>query len=212
MTTAILSLLVLVSALLTIRAEYKGPRLHVYVFKPLTVVLIIFIALQSKHAAGANYKSLVVAGLLCSLVGDVFLMWPRDRFVAGLVSFLVAHLFYIAAFATGVRAWSVWAAVVLVVYGASMLGLLWRGFGRLKAAVVVYVAAILLMAWAALSRWWGGGADGGGWAAAGALLFVASDSALAWNRFKGEFRGAQALILSTYFAAQWLIAVSTQNF
>lgn len=209
MTTAILSLLVFVSALLTIRAEYRGPRIQLYVFKPLTVVLIILVALQSKHATTQQYNLLIVVGLLCSLVGDVFLMWPRDRFMAGLVSFLVAHLFYIAAFASGVGTWSVWAAIVLLVYGASMLGLLWRGFGKLKAAVVVYVAAILLMAWAALSRWWGGGADGGGWAAAGALLFVASDSALAWNRFKGEFKSAQALILSTYFAAQWLIAVST---
>jgi uncharacterized membrane protein YhhN len=207
MTTAVLSLLVLVSALLTIRAEYRGPRLHFYVFKPLTVVLIILVALQTKHETGADYKLLVVGGLLCSLVGDVFLMWPRDRFVAGLVSFLVAHLFYIAAFASGVRAWGVWWATALLVYGVSMLWLLWRGFGKLKAAVVVYVAAILLMAWAALSR--RPDADGGVSAAAGALLFVASDSALAWDRFKGEFKGAQALILSTYFAAQWLIAVST---
>src|ERR1044072_3180528 len=206
MTTAILSLLVLVSALLTIRAEYRGPRLHVYVFKPLTVVLIILVALQTKHETAASYKLLVVAGFWCSLVGDVFLTLPRDRFVAALVSFLFAHLFYIAAFASGVGVWSVWWAAALLVYGASMLWLLWRGFGKLKAAVVVYVAAILLMAWADLSRWSGGGADGGGFAAAGALLFVASDSALAWNRFKGEFKGAQALILSTYFAAQWLIA------
>jgi len=206
MTTAILSLLVLVSALLTIRAEYRGPRVQVYVFKPLTVVLIILVALQTKQATAASYKLLVVAGLLCSLAGDVFLMLPRDRFVAGLVSFLVAHLFYTAAFASGVGAWNVWWAAGLLVYGASMLWLMWRGLGKLKAAVVVYVAAILLMAWAALSRW--PYAGGGAWAAIGALLFVASDSALAWRRFRGEFGGAQALILATYFAAQWSIAVS----
>lgn len=207
MLTAILSTLVLASALLTIRAEYRGPRIQFYVFKPLTVVLIILIALRTKHETAASYKSLIVAGLLCSLLGDVFLMLPRDRFVAGLVSFLVAHLFYVAAFAQGVRAWSVWWAAGLLVYGVSMLRLLWGGFGKLKAAVVVYVAAILLMAWAALSRW--PDADGGAWAAAGALLFVASDSALAWDRFGRKFKVAQALILSTYFAAQCLIAVST---
>jgi uncharacterized membrane protein YhhN len=43
----------------------------------------------------------------------------------------------------------------------------------------------------------------------GAILFILSDSALAVDRFKGRFRGAQALILSTYFTAQWLIALST---
>jgi uncharacterized membrane protein YhhN len=209
MAVATLTAAALASALLTIRAEYKGPRLQVYVFKPLTVVLIILIALQAKHATASHYVSLVVAGLLCSLAGDVFLMLPRDRFTAGLVSFLVAHVFYVFAFASGARGPSVRAGVALAVYGASMLGLLWPGLGKVKAPVVVYVGVILLMAWAALSRAPTTVDGGGASAAVGALLFVASDSALAWNRFKGEFRSAQAVVLGTYFAAQWLIALST---
>ena len=207
--TVVVSLLVTVSALLTIWAEYGGPRLHVYIFKPLTVVLIILVALQAKHSTAASYKSLVVAGLLCSLVGDVFLMLPRDGFVAGLLSFLVAHLFYIAAFTLDgvhVRGWT---AAAFTVYGVRMLMLLWPHLGKLKAPVVVYVAVILFMGLQASSRWldvrdWASAA-----ACAGALLFVASDSALAWNRFKGEFKSAQAVVLATYFAAQWLIALST---
>jgi uncharacterized membrane protein YhhN len=207
--TAALSLLAAASALLNIRAEYRGPRLQVYVFKPLTVVLVILIALQTTHWTTPNYKLLIVAGLLCSLAGDVFLMLPRERFVAGLVGFLFAHLFYIAAFAPGAWRPSVWTAAPLAVYGALMLGLLWPGLGKLKAAVLVYVAAILLMAWAALSRAAATIDDSGALAAVGALLFVASDSALAWDRFKREFKAAQAVILATYFAAQWLIALST---
>src|SRR3954469_11318097 len=132
MLTAILSTLVLASALLIIRAEYRGPRLHVYVFKPLTVVLIILIALQMKHETAASYKSLVVAGLLCSLVGDVFLMLPRERFVAGLVSFLFAHLFYIAAFTLDGLHVRGWTAAAFTIYGVRMLMLLWPRLGRLK--------------------------------------------------------------------------------
>jgi uncharacterized membrane protein YhhN len=209
MTTAALSFLVLASALLTIRAEYRGTRLHVYVFKPLTVVLVILIALRATHWTATLYGPLVVAGLSCSLVGDVFLMLPRERFVAGLLSFLSAHLCYTAAFVAGAWRPSVWAAVPLAFYGASMLWLLWPGVGKLKAPVVVYVAAILLMAWAALSRLPATTDDGGALAAVGVLLFIASDSALAWNRFRGEFKSAQAAVLATYFAAQWLIALST---
>ncbi|HEV3469822.1 MAG TPA: lysoplasmalogenase [Pyrinomonadaceae bacterium] len=210
MPTAALSLLALVSALLTIRAEYRGPRRGVYLFKPLTVILIIAIALQTRFGTPGAYRSLVVAGLLCSLAGDVFLMLPRDRFVEGLISFLVAHVLYVAAFtADGPGAVSVWAAAALAGYGALMLGLLWPRLGGLRWPVAAYVAVILLMAWQALNRWLGGGGAGAGPAAAGALLFVASDSLLAWNRFKGGFPAAQALVLGTYFAAQWLIALST---
>ncbi len=56
MTTAALSIRVAVSALLTVRAEYVGPRRRVYVFKPLTVVFVILIALQTKSDAPNLYK------------------------------------------------------------------------------------------------------------------------------------------------------------
>jgi len=210
MLTAALSTLALASALLTVRAEHAGARLQVYVFKPLTTALIVLVALQGENVSAGAYGPLVVAGLVCSLAGDVFLMLPRDRFVAGLVSFLFAHLFYIVAFASdGGRDLSAWAGAALLVYGAVMLRLLWSRLGSLRAPVLVYVGVILLMAWLALGRWLGAGPAGGGLAAAGAVLFAASDSALAWNRFMGEFRGAQAVILGTYFPAQLLIALST---
>src|SRR5438045_7861025 len=104
MTTAILSLLVLASALLNVRAEYKGPRRQVYVFKPLTVVLVLLIALQTKHTTATHYKQLIIAGLICSLAGDVLLMLAGERLPAGVVCFLFAHLWFIAAFSVGVGA------------------------------------------------------------------------------------------------------------
>lgn len=209
MLTAALSTLALASALLNIRAEHAGERRQVYVFKPLTTALIILIALQGTHATPGGYRAFVAAGLVCSLAGDVFLMLPRDRFLAGLVSFLFAHVLYVAAFT--LDGWHVhgWAVAVFAVYGLLMLSLLWARLGKLRAPVVVYVSVILLMAVAAWGRWLAVGGRSGAAACAGAVLFVVSDSALAWNRFVGEFRGAQALILGTYFAAQWLIALST---
>jgi len=45
-------------------------------------------------------------------------------------------------------------------------------------------------------------------AVAGALLFVVSDSSLALRKFAGPYRGAQALILSTYWISIGLIASS----
>ena len=209
MPTAILSTLVLASALLAVRAEHAGARRQVYVFKPLTTALIILVALQGKNMTAGAYRPLVVAGLVCSLAGDVFLMLPRDRFVEGLASFLFAHVFYIAALTLDGVHLSGWALAPLLIYGAWMLRLLWPRLGRLKAPVVVYMAVILLMALQASSRWLAVGGWSGAAACAGAVLFVASDSALAWNRFMGDFRGAQALILGTYFAAQLLIALST---
>jgi uncharacterized membrane protein YhhN len=206
MLIAALTILVAVSGALHILAEYRGARSNVYVFKPLTVLLIIAIALQSPPSL---YKYLIVAGLLFSLAGDIFLMLPKDRFIPGLLSFLLAHLFYIAAFTLdGARNVSVLAGLLLLAYGGLMLRLLFPYLGKMKLPVIVYMLVILLMVWQASNRCLSTVTSTGLLAFEGACLFAASDSLLAWNRFRSTFKSAQFFILATYFAAQWLIALS----
>jgi uncharacterized membrane protein YhhN len=201
-----LTILTAASALLHIRAEYRGPRRNVYIFKPLTVAFIITLALQSQPSP---YKYLIVAGLLFSLAGDIFLMLPGDRFIPGLVSFLIAHLFYIAAFTLdGGYHPSLPAAIALLAYGSIMLRLLLPALGKMRLPVTVYMLVILLMVWQASNRWINDWTNASLSAFAGACLFAVSDSLLAVNRFRRSFKSAQFLILTTYFAAQWLIALS----
>ncbi|MBV9110557.1 MAG: lysoplasmalogenase, partial [Gemmatimonadetes bacterium] len=54
----------------------------VYVAKPLTTTLIIALAMSRPSPIG-GYREAIAAGLVCSLAGDVLLMLPSDRFVAG---------------------------------------------------------------------------------------------------------------------------------
>ncbi|GAI40880.1 unnamed protein product, partial [marine sediment metagenome] len=63
MLRGLLSVLVFGSALLHIHAEYKGPRVHVYLFKPLTMVFIILLALQGARPDASLYKYAILAGL-----------------------------------------------------------------------------------------------------------------------------------------------------
>jgi uncharacterized membrane protein YhhN len=204
-----LTLLAIFSASLHIRAEYHGPRYHVYLFKPLTMVFILLMAVQAGQPGASLYKVAIIAGLVCSLAGDIFLMLPSDRFIPGLVSFLMAHLFYIAAFTSGTGFGFSWQSLVpCVIYGAFMFGILAPHLGKMKVPVVVYMVVILVMAWQAWERWRQTGQSEALLAFLGAVLFLISDSALAVNRFRGQYQSAQALILSTYFAAQWLIARS----
>lgn len=195
------------SALATIDGEYRGRRRQVYVCKPLTTALILLGALIAD--GGGTYRWLIVAGLVFSLAGDVFLMLPRDRFREGLVSFAVAHLLYIGAFAGG-WAWTgvpATAWLVLLAVWAAFSAVLLPGARGLRVPVAVYGALLLLMAGAAIGR-----ADALGgpawWAAVGAVLFAFSDAVIGWNKFLRPFRAAQALILGSYFPAQALIVLS----
>jgi uncharacterized membrane protein YhhN len=205
----LLTLLALASAIFHIRAEYVGPQYHVYLFKPLTMVFIILIGLLKMRGNLSLYGYAIIAGLLCSVAGDVFLMLPSDQFVAGLVSFLVAHLFYIVAFSydTRFRVFS-WSMVPFAIYGIVIFSILSAHLGEMKVPVLVYVVVILVMGWRAYERWAETGQGAALLAFLGALLFIVSDSVLAINRFRGGFEIARALSLSTYFAAQWLIALS----
>ena len=203
-----LSLLALGSGALHIRAEYHGPRALAYVCKPLATGLILIVALQAQQAVPL-YQTLIALGLAASLAGDVFLMLPRDRFLPGLASFLLAHLLYIGAFSSGAEArFDAAALAPLLVLGAVLLVLLWRHLGRMRIPALVYVVAILAMGWRAAAQWSASGETWALLALAGALLFVISDSALAWNRFRRSFASAQLVVLGTYYPAQLLIALS----
>jgi uncharacterized membrane protein YhhN len=207
--TAVLGALLLAAGANTIRAHYHGPRWQVYACKPLTILLAMAVAVSAPDGPPGAYRALILAGLAWSLVGDVLLMLPADRFVAGLACFLVAHLWYIAAF--GVAAPRPAPAILLVSAGAIGLALflpLWPYLGRLRAPVAAYALALVGMLWQATGWAATGGGSRARLAAAGALVFVASDAVLAYNRFRRPLRGAQAAILSTYFVAQGLIAAS----
>jgi len=207
--TTILSVCALLSAGLTIWSDSKKRRGLYLVAKPLTTTLIIAVAVIAAAPVPAAYKTLVVAGLSFSLLGDIALMFPEKWFTAGLIAFLAAHVFYILAFKPGPgHHVSTGLFLPFVFYGLLMFFILAPGLGKLKLPVLVYVAAITIMAGFAAGRF----VDRGGLrpllAFVGAVLFLVSDSVLAYDRFAKKIRVAQIIILGTYFPAQLLIALS----
>jgi uncharacterized membrane protein YhhN len=206
----VLTILTVLCATLHIRAEYRGPQVQVYICKPLTVVSILSIALLSRHSSPFIYRLAIWAGLVFSLIGDILLMLPSDRFVAGLSSFLVAHLCYITAFVSGQGfGLSPWILIPLGAAAASVYGILWPRLGKLRLPVLIYVFAIVTMAWQAGERFAKTAERKALLPLVGALLFIVSDAVLMLTRLRGQRKKAQALVLGTYYAAQWFIAQST---
>jgi uncharacterized membrane protein YhhN len=212
--TAALIFAAAIAAGLAIRAHYLEPdqRWQIYAFKPLATLLILGLAL-SLSPARPEYQWAIAAGLLFSTAGDVFLMLPQDRFVAGLASFLVAHLCYVWAFTIGVpfgAAPLLWLPFILA--GGAVLVAIWPGLKpALRAPVTLYVIVIVAMAGQAAGRWHALGSALALAAAIGAGFFVVSDSILALDRFRKHFHAARALTLTTYWIAQLLIAISVSG-
>ncbi len=209
----LLTLAALASSLVYIATLKNEPDTLHYVLKPLTTLLIAGLALAIETPISSSYRWLVIAGLLCSLAGDVFLMLPGERtFVPGLASFLVAHLFYIAAWRTrGEFGFTWWLAALYLAYAATLLYLLWPHIGPVRIPVVVYAAVLMVMGWQAAEMWltwrdWSALA-----AMLGAILFLLSDSTLSLNKFRAPVAQSSVIIMSTYWAAQLLIAWSVRG-
>lgn len=177
-------------------AVARGSKGLEYVAKPAATLLLVGVALALVPEDDTRRAWFVLA-LVLSLAGDVFLMLPRNLFVAGLASFLLGHVAYVAGFGLGEAwPWIAGVAVVAVAVGAPILrALLARGDKELVGPVVAYMAVISVMVACAI-----GTADAV--AIAGAVLFMASDSLIAWNRFVRPLAWAPVTIMVTYHLAQ----------
>jgi uncharacterized membrane protein YhhN len=156
---------------------------------------------------GLDGKLMSVA-LAFSSLGDVFLALRNGNyFVHGLLSFLVAHLFFIAVW---VRNWPVPLHVskrqkitlaIVVVYVLSMMAWILPVPGMsvpVSAYMIVLTAMALSAVLVRVNPLWIGG---------GAILFLISDSLIALSSFKHVLGGRSAglLIWSTYYLAQYLM-------
>ena len=200
-----LSIAVLISAIVAIYAKTSANKSLEYFFKPLTMLAIISLTLINISSPPTFYQKMIIAGLILSTIGDVFLINQERFFVYGLLSFLLGHFCYIAAFWTTPHLPS---ATFYLIYTVFFLIVLWKHLGKLKIPVVVYALTLAWMSWLAFSLYSKSNDDKFLLAFLGSVVFLASDSLLAYNKFRKPFSLAHPLILATYFLAQWLIALS----
>ncbi len=205
------SLIIIITAIITITLYYWGQRVHVYVFKPLTTALIIILAMQGAFKSRKKYGYLVTIGLVFCLVGDVFLMLPGKTFIKGLFSFLIAHLFFIAAFLTEGFYITWYVLLILGLTGTIIFTILLSSLNGLLWPVLFYLSVILFMAWQAIEQRVHIPAKNKTFAAIGSILFLTSDSFLAFNKFHVSLPLSHLLILSTYYAAIYFLALSIHN-
>ena len=151
---------------------------------------------------------LTAAGLAFSAAGDVLL--ERGAFLPGLIGFLAAHLAYVAAFVSSDRRPALARALPFLAWGLLVFLLLRPGLGPTALPVGVYVAVISAMMWRAAARVGGPGTPA--LAAlvglAGAVAFGASDTLIAFDRFRAPIPGVRWPVMGLYWLGQLGIAAS----
>ncbi len=181
-----------------------------YFAKPATMLALLWWIWQTVGLGGSMLWFTI--GVVFCLVGDVFLMLPMDVFIFGLLSFLLGHIFYIVGLNnTGPYINFLGVLVIILIgvyfgwfYPRLVNGLNQKGKNILKFPVLVYSLVISLMLYSALLSW-----TRYGWPnmaalsiSLGAILFYASDSILAWDRFVNPLSHASLRVIITYHLGQ----------
>ena len=189
-------------------AEWRGSQAGKWATKPLAAPGFVIAALGA-GALDSTYGQVVLAGLVLSLVGDLLLI-PKSAktFLGGLVAFLLGHVAFVVAFVVRDPDMTRLLVALPLVLLSSGLALRWlaphveKSMRGPVAAYVLVISAMVACAVGASGR--GGGVVG----LVGALMFYASDLAVARDRFVAHAFVNRAWGLPLYFGGQLVIAAS----
>ena len=184
-------------------------------FKPATLVfLMVWVYLLTGFSGPLFWFGL---GLFFSLLGDVLLLISRERLLPGLVAFLLAHVAYIVSFMQGTLASKITPLLVAVMIGIVsnyvlkpiINGLVEKGGGKLRPAIIAYGVVISIMAFFASvtvfrDEW---NIQAAILVGVGAILFYLSDILLAWNRFVRPLKYGRLMNIIPYHLGQMLLAI-----
>lgn len=206
--------LIIASANIFAELEFvAGFRIFV---KPL-ICISLAIYLVKKVNMSSGFNRLILAALVLSLFGDLFLLFASGSiyvFVYGLVAFLVAHLLYSMAFfrdfKNAPQASKMYGHLMLFVMGVFSLSYYsWiRDYlNDLRVPVMAYMFVISIMVILAGYRYQRVNLLSFRLIFIGAICFIISDSILAYNKFVDPFSYSGIAIMGTYMLAQYLITM-----
>ncbi len=178
--------------------------------KPLLIPAVALFFISASLFTSSPLKTYILLALFSSWLGDILLMFQTNQasfFIAGLIAFLIAHIFYIVFF------YRIWVnqqlkikpliLLAVVAFYAALISFLLPHLGTMLFPVLIYGFVISTMLWFALHMYLLRYKVAAAHFISGAILFVISDSVLAINKFYQPFPAASFIIMLTYALAQW---------
>ena len=181
-----------------------------YFSKPAIVGSLIVLVLRQSFHTG-RLKNAILFALTFSLVGDLLLLFSGKAeiyFIMGLLSFLLAHAWYIIALVPRGyfhRARFPVSILLIVIYSFVIYWYIADGLGDNQPYVGAYIGILVLLSVVAFFRQSFVSKRSYQWVLAGALLFMLSDSILAVDTFKIDIAYSGLAVMITYALAQWFL-------
>ena len=205
--------------LIDLVAVYLNNEPLQFITKPLLMPLLAIYLLLQTSSATSGLKAWIFLALFFSWVGDMLLLFDErgpNFFLFGLSAFLVAQVFYIVFFHNiRMREYIRGNALLLllvIVYYSILVSVLSPYLGNMRLPVRIYGVVLSFMVMLAMHTTLGKNKKAALWMTMGAILFVASDSTLAVNKFFSSFDYAGLIVMLTYGLAQLFITVGAVKY
>lgn len=173
-----------------------------------------------KSCISTPLNKFIYGALLFSWLGDSLLIFADFNgmfFMAGLISFLLAHIFYVIMNMNFVNDGNSklvfkWPAIFFIAYGILVFSQLLKSLGDMTIPVAIYTSVICIMGITAYGRN-GRTADSNyRLVLLGAILFIISDTTLAFNKFNSPFENSGIIVMATYLGGQLLLVEGYRRF
>lgn len=212
------SILYLFIFLIQLYAEYNTNNTLRILSKPLIVIVLLCWIYSSTRLSTSFHKS-IFSGLIFAWIGDILLMLQSGNssfFISGLIAFLICHIFYIRAFTLDYllapkqkNPYFIIGIIVFAIFCAALFIYLEPHLGAMQVPVLIYAIIISIMAMMAVSRFGRVNLFSFEIIFYGAVLFLFSDSMLAYNKFVAPLPNAGLVIMASYMLAQYLIVLGS---
>lgn len=193
---------------------FNKPKWNLFTKPLLMPVMAVYYVLNS-----GNIEYLLVFALFFAFLGDVFLIWPNKKifFTGGLVFFLIMQLLYIIFIIAQQLSFSslsllaISSALIFLLAGIIIYLKLFNYLNEMKIPVLIYMLVILIVGYLCFLNMINNSNINNIIQFVGAIIFIVSDTILAFDSFKRPLRLANVWIMATYITAQLFLFVGFMN-
>ncbi|WP_455426546.1 lysoplasmalogenase [Dryocola sp. LX212] len=192
------------SGWLYVDASYRGPGWQRWVFKPVTLLLLLLLAWQAPMFEATGY--LILAGLLATLVGDALTLLPTQRMLYAIGAFFLSHLLYTLYFASQMTFSFFWPLpLALLIVGALLVALIWTRLETFRWPIMTFIGMMLVMVWLAGELYFFRPTSASFSGFVGAALLLLGNIVWLGSHYRRRFAADSAIAAACYFAGHFMI-------
>ncbi|MDC9590508.1 lysoplasmalogenase [Xenorhabdus sp. XENO-10] len=197
-------LAVFFSGWLYIDAVYRGTNWQQWVFRPVTMLLLLLWAWQAPNLEVSGY--FIIAGLVTALLSDSLRMLPSKYLLISFIALFLSYLLYTISFALhmGFNFFFPLPLILLVV-GIVVMLTIWTRLDHMRWRVVDSFVMALLMVWVAGEQYFSFSNASRFSIMAGAILLLLAHSINIIAHYRFPFKLSKAIVAACGFIGHFLI-------